>query len=273
MCLLNADLLFVSDSGNNRILAVDTRSGRVEYTIGSGRCGFRDGSYDEAEFDWPQGLAVDPKTNTLYVADTFNDLIRSIDLNERKVKRIGGVPNKERRIGEYDYVGGRRAQEQAISSPWDLCLIERDSNKFLMIACAGTHQIWLETLSTTSAQPYLNWWKTTPKIEWNSLVCVAGNGKERNKNNSYPMQASFAQPSGLCFSLSNDCIYVADAESSTIRQVSLKDGNVKALAGGDQMQPDNLFAYGDKDGIGLVLFYLLSDICDILNLFGSDQQL
>lgn len=118
-----------------------------------------------------------------------------------------------------------------------------------MIACAGTHQIWLYAISS-GEQAYVSWWKSTPRIERNSLVCVAGNGKERNRNNSYPMQASFAQPSGLCLSSQNDSLYVADAESSTIRVVSLKDGNVKAVAGGDPSQPDNLFAYGHTDGIG-----------------------
>lgn len=94
----------------------------------------------------------------------------------------------------------------------------------------------------------LAWWKGR-KIDGNTLVCVAGNGKERNKNNSYPMQASFAQPSGLTLGL-NDSLYIADAESSTVRILSLKDGCVKAFVGGDLFQPDNLFAYGDFDGIG-----------------------
>ena len=39
-------------------------------------------------------------------------------------------------------------------------------------------------------------------------------------------------------------------ESSTIRVLILKDGSVKNVAGGDKLQPDNLFAYGDIDGKG-----------------------
>lgn len=43
-------------------------------------------------------------------------------------------------IGEqgHDYVGGKAGAKQAISSPWDLCLF----NDVLLIAMAGTHQIW-----------------------------------------------------------------------------------------------------------------------------------
>lgn len=81
-----------------------------------------------------------------------------------------------------------------------------------------------------------------------SLHC--GKRKRKNKNNSYPMQASFAQPSGLCLDKDEQNVYIADAESSTIRSLNLKDGSVRGLVGGDNLQPDNLFAYGDLDGKG-----------------------
>lgn len=226
------------------MLVVDSESGHVKYSIGSGKRGFQDGDFTEAQFDWPQGLAYDRTTNTLYIADTFNDIIRAANLSTRQVSRLCGVPNKLSFLGEYDYIGGKSALEQSISSPWDICLVERDpKTAILLIACAGTHQIWLYSMGGE-----LTWWKGR-KIDANTLVCVAGNGKERNKNNSYPMQASFAQPSGLTLGL-NDCVYIADAESSTVRILSLKDGCVKAFVGGDLFQPDNLFAYGDSDGIG-----------------------
>ena len=44
-------------------------------------------------------------------------------------------------------------------------------------------------------------------------------------------------------------LYIADAESSSIRVLNLEKGSVKSVAGGD-LEPDNLFAYGDCDGIG-----------------------
>ena len=95
----------------------------------------------------------------------------------------------------------------------------------------------------------LNWWKKQ-QIEWNKLICIAGNGKERNKNNSYPLQASFAQPSGLCLDSLNENLYIADAESSSIRVLNLNDGSVKNIAGGDHLDPDNLFSFGESDGKG-----------------------
>jgi hypothetical protein len=118
----------------------------------------------------------------------------------------------------------------------------------------GTHQIWLYSFKNDLARENLeksslDWWKKQ-KIEWNKLICIAGNGKERNKNNSYPLQASFAQPSGLCLDSMNENLYIADAESSSIRVLNLNDGSVKNIAGGDHLDPDNLFNFGECDGKG-----------------------
>ena len=46
------------------------------------------------------------------------------------------------------------------------------------------------------------------------------------------MKASLAQPSGLSIDTTNKMCYIADSESSTIRQLNLIDGQVKGLAGG-----------------------------------------
>ena len=61
---------------------------------------------------------------------------------------------------------------------------------------------------------------------------LAGSGEEANRNNSYPHRAAFAQPSGLAWDAAADRLWVADSESSSVRQVALKDGAVKAVVGG-----------------------------------------
>ena len=254
LCIDNQkSILFISDSGNNRILAVDLKTNEIKFSIGSSKCGLLNSDLNESEFNWPQGLVKDPKSDLLYIADTFNNVIRVADLETKKVSTLCGVYDSDS-LGEYDYKGGLNGKKQKISSPWDLCLIEKENSKILLIACAGSHQIWLYSFEnkfilTKYESENLLWWRGI-KIDWDILLCVAGNGKERNKNNSYPMQCSFAQPSGICFNESNDLFYIADAESSTIRSMSIKDGAVKNVAGGDNLQPDNLFAYGDSDGKG-----------------------
>jgi DNA-binding beta-propeller fold protein YncE len=81
----------------------------------------------------------------------------------------------------------------------------------------------------------------------NTCISIAGNGEERNRNNDYPKQASFAQPSGLCLLRNLQELFIADSESSTIRKMSLESGKVSAVVGGLK-DPMNLFGYGDLDG-------------------------
>lgn len=45
-------------------------------------------------------------------------------------------------------------------------------------------------------------------------------------------------------------MFVADSESSSIRQLDLNSGGSKACVGGDYLFADNLFRFGDKDGEG-----------------------
>lgn len=107
-----------------------------------------------------------------------------------------------------------------LNSPWDLAL----RTGILLVAMAGTHQVWVIDLLHDQAFPY------------------AGTGEEARRDGAISA-AAFAQPSGLA--ISGDTLYVADAESNAIREVSLPPSNVvRTIAGGD------LFAFGDRDGKG-----------------------
>lgn len=69
-------VLYVAESGGNRILRVDG-SRRVTTVAGSGRSGSADGSAAEAQFSGPKGVAVD-KDGTVYAADSDNGTVRRI---------------------------------------------------------------------------------------------------------------------------------------------------------------------------------------------------
>ncbi|KAL3863542.1 hypothetical protein ACJMK2_005293 [Sinanodonta woodiana] len=232
--------IVVADTGHNRILQLD-KNGIVMECIGGPDRGYIDGGYTECRFNSPQGLVFDGEV--LYVADTENHAIRKVDLRTRHVSTLVGTG----RQGQ-DKEGGKTGTLQEISSPWDLALggaPDGQTNCVLYLAMAGSHQIWVYFLKNVT------WYKN---IEYKAGTCVrfAGTGNEENRNNSYPEKAAFAQPSGLAISAhpAIQALYVADSESSSIRVISLKDGSVKGLAGGD-INPINLFAYGDEDGVGV----------------------
>ncbi|MGH0162646.1 UNVERIFIED_CONTAM: hypothetical protein FKN15_045784 [Acipenser sinensis] len=85
-----------------------------------------------------------------------------------------------------------------------------------------------------------------------TCIRFAGSGNEENRNNSYPHKAGFAQPSGLSLAQEKpwSCVFIADSESSTVRTMSLKEGAVKHLVGGER-DLLNVFAFGDVDGAGI----------------------
>ncbi|XP_067995441.1 NHL repeat-containing protein 2 [Melanerpes formicivorus] len=237
----SGERLVIADTGHHRIL-VTRRNGQILHTIGGPNSGKRDGRFSEAAFNSPQGIAI--KDNIIYVADTENHLIRKIDLELEMVTTVAGIG-----IQGVDKEGGAKGEEQPISSPWDVVfgnsISGTQEDDVLWIAMAGTHQIWALMLEGG---------KLPKGSDLKKGVCLrfAGSGNEENRNNAYPHKAGFAQPSGLSLASEEpwNCLFVADSESSTVRTISLKDGAVKHLVGGER-DPLNLFAFGDVDGAGI----------------------
>ncbi|XP_051522840.1 NHL repeat-containing protein 2 isoform X2 [Myxocyprinus asiaticus] len=228
--------LAIADTGHHRILVVSS-TGQVLHSVGGHSSGRRDGDLSEARFCSPQGVFI--KGDTVYVADTENHLIRKIDLLEGKVSTLAGIG-----VQGTDKEGGAPGSQQPISSPWDVTLGNAGGD-VLWIAMAGTHQIWALFLEDG---------KLPKGSESKKGTCVrfAGSGNEENRNNAYPHKAGLAQPSGLALAPMEpwECLFIADSESSTIRSLSLKDGAVKHVVGGER-DPLNLFAFGDVDGKGV----------------------
>ncbi|KAK4748788.1 hypothetical protein SAY87_015374 [Trapa incisa] len=217
--------LFISDSNHNRIV-VTSLDGNFIVQIGStGEEGFRDGSFDEATFNRPQGLAYNAKKNVLYVADTENHALREVDFVNETVRTLAGNGTKGS-----DYEGGGKGKDQVLNSPWDVCF-EPISEK-VYIAMAGQHQIWEHNARDGATRAF------------------SGNGYERNLNGSSPSTTAYAQPSGISLSADFREAYIADSESSSIRAVDLRTGGSRLLVGGDPVFSENLFRFGDHDGIG-----------------------
>lgn len=236
----NGKMIAIADSGHHRII-ICGKDGLVQWVVGGGKKGLQDGSLSEARFNSPQGMAF--VGEDLYVADTENHVIRKVDLKSSLVSTVAGTG-----VQGQDKEGGRIGTQQEISSPWDIQAgysVGSKSEDILFIAMAGTHQIWVYFIQDGK-------WYKGRQYQAGTCVRFAGSGSEENRNNSYPARAAFAQPSGITVSTHPELnsMFVADSESSTVRSVSMKDGAVKGLVGGEK-DPMNLFAYGDVDGTGI----------------------
>ncbi|WP_415282866.1 thioredoxin-like domain-containing protein [Candidatus Nitrososphaera sp. FF02] len=207
---LDGRMLAASDSNHNRVLVVDPETGKILHKIGGPARDLRDGTFEEARFFRPQGLAWG--RDRIYVADTENHTLREIDLPAKTVKTLAGNGRQGAWIS-----GAQDGKMTQLSSPWDLAYDEG----FLFVAMAGLHQIWAYHVDSGKIGPF------------------AGSGYENIVDGSFA-EAQFAQPSGL--SMYGSFLLVADSEVSAVRLLDLRKKTVQTAVG------EGLFEFGHRDG-------------------------
>jgi thiol-disulfide isomerase/thioredoxin len=157
----------------------------------------------------------------LLVADSVNHQVKGIRFSDGSVHVVAGTGSQLR-----ERTGGGPALEQPLSTPWDLAWL----GDRLLVAMAGTHQLWAWTPGNT--------------FEDGSVDVVGGTSNEGLVDGPAP-EAWFAQPSGLSASASGDRVWVADSETSALRSVTTTpegDLVVETHVG------TGLFDFGHRDG-------------------------
>ena len=178
--------IYFSDDNNHCVRKV-TPDGRVMLVAGSPRVGgYEDGEGEEALFNSPHGLALDPQGN-LYVCDYFNHAIRRITPGGR-VTTIAG--------GHGSGFDDGPANEATFSYP---IAIVRDSRGNLYVLETGNHALR----------------KITPQ---GRVVTVAGQGAPGYKNGT-GKGAAFSSPVGMAID-KYDNLYIVDAGNRCIRKVT-----------------------------------------------------
>lgn len=207
--LATSNKLYISDSGNNRVLEANL-NGRVTRSFGGRRAGLLDGEETDALFNNPQGLEI--IDDFLYVADCFNHVIRRINLHTGEVDTVMGNAV----VGQADFQGYSNPADAKLNMPWGL----ENYQGALYISMAGSHQIWKWQLSV------------------NRLIPFRGTGQLKSAD-GLDQVAAFAQPTGL--SGGESALFVCDCLSSAIRKINMPDGYVSTLVG-------RAAEFGDMDG-------------------------
>ncbi|WP_404390955.1 NHL domain-containing thioredoxin family protein [Humibacillus xanthopallidus] len=166
--------------------------------------------------DLAASLGVD-----LIVADSANHQLKGIRFSDGSIHVLAGTGEQLR-----ERTGGDPALEQALSTPWDLAWFEGR----VVIAMAGTHQLWAWTPGETAAAGTLE---------------VLGGTTNEGLRDGPVLDAWFAQPSGLATSADGARLWVADSETSALR--SLHRDEVGTLVVESHVGT-GLFDFGHRDG-------------------------
>ena len=213
--------ILVSDTANHEVvhLEPDLETERRRWG-GRGRLGE------------PQGLLLLPAEAAgrlgvdVLVADASEHDVKGISLADGSIRRVAGTGRQLR-----ERSGGGPALEQDLSTPWDLAWFDGG----VVIAMAGTHQLWRLTLGESGAD--------------STVEVLAGTTNEGLRDGPAG-EAWFAQPSGLATSADGSRLWVADAETSALRSLTAGD---RARPGAEELivttsVGTGLFDFGHRDG-------------------------
>jgi len=252
---------YIAEMGGNRISLLD-KGGKHSVLAGTGEKGLSGdgGAGAKAQFNGPHHLLVGPDGD-LYVADTFNNCVRKIDLKTGVVTRVAGTGKKA-----YSGDGG-----PAVSADFGgiYCIAFDPKGEKLVMCDLDSRRIRAMSLKTglvetvagngqkgvpkngedAKAQPLVDPRAVAVDSKGNIYILersghalrvvdpsgkiqtVAGTGKAGLSGDGGPaLQAQMNGPKHLSCD-KEDNVLIADTETHTIRRYSPKDGKITRVAG------------------------------------------
>ena len=183
--------VYFTDWERNMIRKI-TPDGKVSIIAGDTEPGAKDGKGLSASFFLPQGIAIDDK-GTLYIADTYNNIIRKMDANGM-VTTLAGKPAIKGKHNEGKKDG--RGPSASFRHP---CGIAVDKKGIVYVADMGNNNIR----------------KITPD---GTVTTLTGTGKPGAENGSLD-KASFYRPYGVAVNKNGD-LFIADYLNNSVRKIS-----------------------------------------------------
>ncbi len=267
--LVSGGLLFIADSGNNRIRRVTLADGRITTFAGNGTAGFSgdNGPATAAQLTMPQSISLGAD-GALYIADTDNNRIR----------RVAGATALSRSsiLLSTTQITLNRAVNGRGTSPYSFTVASSDQPlPFTVSATTTSGGDWLRvvgsgsvtpssveftidhasleagsysgTISVNSADsanglqriavnllvvPEVNY---LARADTATIITVVGNGNRAfSGDGGSALSAALNQPHGLAVGLRADLktnLFISDTFNHRIRQVDLSTGTIETIAG------------------------------------------
>lgn len=232
--------LYVTDEGNNKIRKI-TPAGVVSTFAGSGWYGHADGPGSAAEFDSPEGLALDANGN-LYVADRENHIIRKIT-PAGVVTTLAGSGSQSSADGLGTAASFNAPSGVAVDGSGNVYVAELFGHKVRKVSAAGA----VSTLAGSGTQGSTDGTGTAASFDYPAGIAVdtggtlyvstyggnrvrrvtpagvvttfAGTGSPGSTDGT-GLAASFNGPIGLALDAAGGKLYVADSDGHKIRRIS-----------------------------------------------------
>lgn len=151
----SGEALYIADSESSSIRSVSLKDGAVRNIVGGSMdpknlfCfGDRDGVGQHARLQHPLGVAFTDAKKQLYVADSYNNKVRVVDVRTRKCETLVGLDDSGDTADTCDVDQESVPKGKPFSEPGGLCV----GNDCLYVADTNNHAIKVVCLDTLQVQ-------------------------------------------------------------------------------------------------------------------------
>jgi len=194
--------LYIADSANGRIREVSAKTGIISTVAGTGYFGYGGdgGPAISAQLYEPLGVAVD-KAGNLYIADTYNDLVRKVTASTGVIPTVAGSHSATDYPGSSGYSGDGGPATSALLYFPEAVTVDNSGDLFI----ADTYNQVIREVTASNG----------------IINTIAGNGPTTPCNGlsgdgGPATSAALCYPPGVSLDSAGN-LYIADAGSSRIR--------------------------------------------------------
>lgn len=231
--------LYISDTGNNRIMKVDSAGNITPIAGNTGIAGSAgdNGPALSAQISAPSMIAVDGAGN-IFFADTGNDAIREINAITHNISTIAGT------LGTSGSTGNLLSAPQgfAFDTQGNLYIADTGNNRIIKIDTSNNittvpvtcNQPWGVAISSKDGSLYIADFGGNRILKVDALgavTTVAGTGTASySGDGGLATAATLNSPASIAIDAA-DNLYIADSENNLIRKVNAASGKISTIAG------------------------------------------